>query len=157
MLNRRNILSALIVAILALVVNCGRGGPVLRTYSISGDITLVNDCSGNGGDNPANIDITVRLWYTSDTVNAALRKVETVAMVLQADGVTSQGTYTVSDVPTNETGQRWEIEFPKECTSILCAPGLGSCSNGATNARQPIAISGVNSTYNYRYSCACGP
>ena len=48
MLSRRNILSALIVAILALAVNCGRG-PVPRTYSISGDVTLVNDCSGNGG------------------------------------------------------------------------------------------------------------
>ena len=124
-MSTRNLLITLIVAILVLVAIWllflrAAGPPALQTYSISGTITLVNECTGDGADNPSNTQIIVRLYYDGDPT--PVTNVEQVAMALQADGVTTIGNYAVSDVHTNETGDRWEIDFPSGASPAPVLP-----------------------------------
>jgi hypothetical protein len=127
-----------------------RKAPVIRTYSISGTITFVNDCTGNGADNPISIQLITVLTYKDGSTSNFITQVPMVAV-----GVTSTGTYTISDVPTNVKGSTWKIDFPDSCSFILCDTPPTICTNGSTNTRQPININNTAMTYDYRYGCSC--
>jgi hypothetical protein len=150
--------NAMVVAAALMILflnNCkGKGGVALVTYSIKGQIEVVNDCSGNGADNDLNVDVTAKFFYKPVGPNFG-RQTQAVVMVLA--GVTTKGNYNMSDIPTNQELDHIELEIEEQCF-ILCPSGGGKCTNGATNTNPKNikpAAGAVVAEYDYRFSCSC--
>lgn len=143
-------LIGLLILLMVTTSCCQLRGTCIRTYSVSGDITYVNDCTGNGADNPTSIQLITTLTYRDGSTSNFITQVPMVA-----NGVTSTGTYTITGTPTNGIGSTWKIDFPDSCSFIMCTQTPTICTNGSTNTRQPININNVATTYDYRYGCSC--
>jgi hypothetical protein len=124
------------------------GTCTITTYELKGDIELVNDCTGNGADNPTSIQLITVLEFTDGSTQNFVQQVPLVTV-----GVTSTGSYSFASTPTNSNGNKWKVDFPKACSYINCTSG--TCQNGASNVRQPILIGKAKETYDFRYSCSC--
>lgn len=153
---KTTIITAILIVLSLVLTSCFlfRDKPVkLKVYNIKGEIKLINECSGVGADNPKTVRVSFTLVYTDGTI---VSKNRDIPLVLQADGVTSIGTYDVSDVPTNLKGSTWSVVIPRLCADITCVDASKSCIDMSTSAVvMPIKIKGVTTKYDKRFVCSC--
>src|SRR5687768_4799172 len=110
---RAIIIGIIVIAVIAFILFFmnRNAGPVINTYSVTGQIVVVNDCSGNGADNDKNVDVTAKFFYKPLSATNFSRKTQPIAMVLGADGVTTTGNYNLIDVPTNQVLDHIELDI----------------------------------------------
>lgn len=136
-----------------LLISCKPKTPVLTTYSVRGEIMLINECNGNGSINPTSAQIFAGIKYKDGGSNTFVKN---VPLVLQADGVTSIGVYAFSDLPTTSKPKHWDITFPNLCQYITPCPQVSQrCVNVGTTNIMPVKITQMVTTINKRYACVC--
>lgn len=136
----------LLPVILLLMYSC-RGNKKTETYTIEGDITLLNTCTG---DLPANVKVSIIIYDKNETVG------------LPGSAMTDNaGHFTIThtrNIDIAKEADHWEFDkiTRDDGTDVCDHPTMkcevGKCVNLATNARNKYKMKDKGG---YSVSCKC--
>jgi hypothetical protein len=130
-------------------------------YTISGNITIINDCDGVLDSIPSEVRVTAIL---NDSRGNSIGDSSNVNLAPDPSGnPIKNGVYAISVKWENFLGDPtvWgrpdvrRLDKREICQPILCTEAGKSCTDRATKARK-VPVGGTNTQYNIRISCACG-
>ncbi len=153
----RNIIIVLSISLLSLASICERG---VRTYELKGTVKMINDCTGNVVDLPAQIRMKATLSYSDTTDVDDYNKANIPAAA--AGPATREAEYSFKST-TSHIAKEWNVtEIVRNATTEICKPIIchgtpqPECQNRSANAFVVPVPSGQRvMTKNFNFGCTC--